>query len=150
LLDAVNAFAAQSLIKATFTNSMLLLHTEEDPLDPIIEAESDSALSRVSARQFLKHAVFNDADWNAVQPMLRKNLKADIRPWPKTYESWHFYRHSFAAWNLNGIEALRAVALAGKSRATISTPAFHFGRPRIDFACDTRVLAVPTVKEFPK
>ena len=56
----------------------------------------------------MPHALHNDRDWDFLQPILTKTLKADIQPGAHTYESYHFYRHSFAAWNLTG-EALRDV-----------------------------------------
>ena len=43
----------------------------------------------------------------------------EILPAKYSPDSWHFYRHSFAGWDLNGWEALQAVLLAGKTTCHI-------------------------------
>src|SRR5258708_27461350 len=85
----------------------------------------------------------NDRDWKYVQPILKKALKMDIRPWRDSYDTWHFYRNSFAAWNLTGWEALETVALGGKTSFTVA-------RSRILFEGDDRVRSTPKVQGFPK
>jgi hypothetical protein len=150
LLDAVNALTSQTLIRATFTNSMLLLHTDEDPLDPLVEGEPAFLAAAAKKSTSASRVMLNDADWNTVQPLLKKWLGGDVWPWRQTSESWHFYRHSLAAWDLNGLQALQAIALAGKSRAYLTKPPLHFGRLRATFSCDTRVLATPAITEFPR
>ncbi len=118
LFDAVAALTNQSSIRATFRTPMLLLHTSEDFLEPDIRTDDVSALETLNKR-VVPHLLFNDRDWDTVQPALKWPLKADVRPWQHSQDSWHFYRHSYAAWNLNGAEALRVTALAGKSRFSI-------------------------------
>jgi hypothetical protein len=86
-----------------------------------------------------------------MQPILRKTLKADIWPAKQSFDSWHFYRHSFAGWNLTGREALEAVCLAGKSTCVIQRQGgLSLRRTVIFFAPDKRVLGVPKLEEFPR
>ena len=59
-------------------------------------------------------------------------------PRPGSHDSNHFFRNSFAAFDLNGWEALEAAALAGKTNFTVK-------KNMILFEGDTRVLgAAPT------
>src|SRR4051812_2195939 len=114
LLDAVAALTNQTFIQATFRPPMLLLHTTEDELEPLVTSTDPNLASRLKSSVVLPELWSNDRDWNVIQPILVKALKADVRPWKNTYDSWHFYRHSLAAYNLSGWEALQAVARAGK------------------------------------
>jgi hypothetical protein len=143
LLDAIVALTNQTLIRATFRPPLLLLHTDEDALEPLITTQHDSTVQRLKSRSFLRQVLYNDRDWDFIQPALKKSLKVDVKPWRLSRDSWHFYRHSFAAWNLTGWEALQAVAAAGKSRVTIR-------RNQLIFECDTRVRAVPKFDVFPR
>jgi hypothetical protein len=143
LLDAVNALNAQTRIQATFRTPLLLLHTQEDLLQPLIEAQNETVAQKIKATAFVPHAFYYDADWDFLQPILRKTLKADIFPAYQSSDSWHFYRHSFAAWNLDGWEALEAVALAGKTRCRIEKQGgLSFRRIAVFFEPDKRVLRI--------
>lgn len=147
MLDAVTALTNQTFIRATFQPPLLLLHTDEDPLDPLITIENSEAAGFLRERRFAARAVFFDRDWNYIQPILEKTLKIHVLPWRQTFESWHFYRHSFTAAGLDGLEALRATALAGKTKVTISKrPFFHLRRFQARFAPDARVRTVPTIE----
>ncbi|HWX21008.1 MAG TPA: hypothetical protein VN578_13995 [Candidatus Binatia bacterium] len=115
LLNAVSALTNQTLLRATFHAPLLLLHTEEDALEPPITIEHPPTAERLKQTRFVPHAFFNDRDWDVLQLALKWPLKLDLRPWRNSRDSWHFYRHSFAGWNLSGWEALEGVALAGKS-----------------------------------
>ena len=138
LLDAVAALTNQTWIRATLRPPFLLLHTAEDPLEPIGVAEDQKAADSVRQRQFAKTALFNDLPWDGIQPLLGRYLNAHMEPPPSTHASNHFFRHSFAAFNLNGWEALEAVSLAGKTTFTVK-------KNMILFEGDTRVLgAAPT------
>src|SRR5204863_4236167 len=89
---------------------------------------------------FLKHALYNDRDWDTIQPILRKTLKAEILPAKYSSDSWHFYRHSFAGWNLNAWEALEAVVFAGKTTCRIEKQGgLSLRRTLIIFEQDRRV-----------
>lgn len=151
LLDAVSALTNQTLIRATFRAPFLLLHSDEDPLDLSITIESESAVEKLGRTRFVGHGLYNDRDWDFMQPILRDCLKADIKPWRGSRASWHFYRHSFAAWNLTGREALQAVAFAGKTAFTVRRKsAVDFKGIEVEFKPDARVRTVPTLKDFPR
>jgi hypothetical protein len=147
LLDAVEALTNQTLIRATYRQPFLLLHTDEDPLEPLFTIEDQHAVAKLKARRFLQHVQFNDRDWDFVQPKLRKTLKATILPGRYRYDTWHFYRHSFAAWNLDGWEALEAVSLAGKTAFYVQKSGL-FGRSQVTFEGDERVRATPKIEGF--
>lgn len=151
LLDAVSALTNQSLIRATFQPPFLLLHSDEDPLDLLINLEHQPTADRLKAMAFVPHALYVDRDWDFIQPVLRQTLKLDIHPWRNSYDSWHFYRHSFAAWNLTGWEALQAVAFAGKTGFTVRRKInLLLPQRQLVFFGDTRFRAVPTFTEWPK
>ena len=145
LLDAVRALTNQTYIRATVNPPFLLLHTGEDSLEPTITVKDVSTAERLHKKHFEKHAVFNDRDWDYLQPMLSFDL--DTKMWPGLYshDSHHFFRHSFAEYDLNGWDALRAVALAGKS-------VFVVEKKRVSFLGDERVKppAVPPTDEYLK
>jgi hypothetical protein len=136
LLDAVSALTNQTRIRATFRPPMLLLHTAEDLLEPVIIVEHQPTADRIKQARFVPYAVYNDRDWDFLYPILKKSLKAAMRPWRYTQDSWHFYRHSFTAWNLTGWEALEATALAGKTTCTIK-------HSKVVFEVDLRLPAPP-------
>jgi hypothetical protein len=132
VLDAVTALTNQTLIRATFRAPLLLLHTQEDTLEPDTVVEDPATATRLKRERTLPHIFWNDRDWDTVQSALKWPLKLDLRPWQGSRASWHFYRHSFAAWGLSSWEALEATALAGKSRFTVR-------RNQVVFEPDTRV-----------
>jgi hypothetical protein len=151
LLDAVSALTNQTLIRATFQAPFLLLHSDEDPLDLSITVESESAVEKLKRTRFVGRGIYNDRDWDFMQPILRDCLKADIQPWRYSRASWHFYRHSFAAWNLTGWEALEAVAFAGKTRFKVSRKSLlDFRGIEVEFKPDARIRSVPTLGAFPR
>ncbi len=131
LLDAVAALTNQSLIRVTFRQPLLLLQSHEDLLEPDIRIEDPPTVDRLRKARFVPHAQFNDRDWDFLEPILRKHLKVDVRPWRRSMDSWHFYRNSFAAWNLTGWETVEAAALAGKIKVTVK-------RKQVVFAPDRR------------
>ena len=143
LLDALIALTNQTFIRITFFPPLLLLHTDEDPLDPLIAIQHQPTVDKLKKARFLAHMLYDDRDWDVLQPALKKQLGIDIKPWRYSTDSWHFYRHSFAAWNLTGWEALQAAALAGKTKFTIQ-------HNLAVFQLDERVRAVPKLDAFPR
>lgn len=137
LLDAVEALTNQTLIRVTFRSPMLLLHTEEDPLAPQFRIEDRQTEERLRASHFVPHAFYNDRDWDYLLPILGKRLKTKFLPQRRTRDSWHFFRHSLAGWNLTGWEALEAISLAGKTTFTVQ-------KRRLVFEGDTRKPKAPT------
>jgi hypothetical protein len=136
LLDAVAALTNQTYIRATEVPPFLVLHTAEDPLEPLVMVEDQRTADRMKKKHFEKHALFNDRDWDFVQPILAFDLNIHITPGLRVHESNHFFRHSLAEYDLNGWDALRAVALADKTKFTVKTK-------KIVFEGDLRYLAKP-------
>jgi hypothetical protein len=143
LLDAVAALTNQTYIRATLNPPFLLLRTEEDPEEPIMVVEDRRTAERVRRKHFEKHGVFDDRTWDYMQPILAFDLDTKMFPALHSHESHHFFRHSFAEFDLNGWDALRAVALAGKT-------GFAVRKRQVVFTGDTRVKApaVPPSPDF--
>jgi hypothetical protein len=119
LLDALRVLTNQTLIRTTFKPPLLLLHTDEDLLEPDIVIQDQPTAEKLKRAAFLPRLLCDDRDWDFVQPLLKWRLKLDFRPWKSSTDSWHFYRHSFVECGLTGWEALETAALAGKSRFTV-------------------------------
>ncbi len=136
LLDAVVALTNQTYLRATVVPPFLLLHTAEDPLEPIAVVEDHHTADRIKRHRFEKQAVYNDRPWDYVEPILAFEVDTHITPRVGSHDSWHFFRHSFAAFDLDGWDALRAVALAGKTKFTVK-------KRLIVFEGDTRTLGKP-------
>jgi hypothetical protein len=119
LLDAVAALTNQTCIQATFQPPLLLLHTTEDALDGNAVVKNESTAEKLRERRVPGLLLFNDYDWNSVQFVLHKKLTVWLSPERGSSDSWHFYRHSFAACDLTEWEMLEALALAGKTTFTL-------------------------------
>jgi hypothetical protein len=143
LLDAVEALTNQTYIRAAYRPPFLLLHTAEDSLTPIIVEHDPRTVARLHKKHFERHGIFNDRDWDYLQPILSFYLDTTMLPGLYSHESHHFFRHTFAEYDLNGWEALQAVALAGKTVFTVD-------RKKVIFSGDERVKApaVPPSGEF--
>jgi len=141
LLDAVAALTNQTYIRATLRAPFLLLHTVEDPLEPISAVEDQKAADAIRRRPFAKAALLNDRDWDYLEHLLGFYLNTTMIPKPLSRDSNHFFRNSFAAFDLNGWEALEAAALAGKTKFTVR-------KNQIVFEGDTRVLGAPPIGGF--
>jgi hypothetical protein len=109
----------------------------------MINVEDQITTAKLKQAHFVPHAIYNDRDWDFLQPILKKALKTSLRPWRYSQDSWHFYRHSFAAWNLTGWEALECTALAGETAITVR-------RKQAVFVPDIRPRASPKLQEFPR
>jgi hypothetical protein len=80
--------------------------------------------------------MYNDRGWDYIQPILAFDMNMHVTPRVGSHDSWHFFRHSFAAFDLSDWDALRAIALAGKTRFTVK-------KKLIVFEGDTRTLGKP-------
>jgi hypothetical protein len=143
LLDAVTALTNQTYIRVTFQPPLLLLHTTEDALDGFVTVKHESTAAKLRQRIVPDRLVFNDADWGKVREMLNRKLSIGLRPWPTALETWHFYRHSFAACGVTQWEMLECVALAGKTTYTVNWLT-------AEYQPDERAGVVPKVEAFPK
>src|SRR5258708_3646011 len=110
MLDVVGALTNQTHILATFHAPFLLFHTDEDPLATANDIEDQKTAARLK-RVMVERLICDDWDWDALQPVLKRHVKLALRPWRYSTGSWHFYRNSFAGWNLNGLEVLEVAAL---------------------------------------
>jgi hypothetical protein len=119
LLDAVSALTNQTHVRFVFQSPFLLMYSDEDPLDIIIDVEYQPLVDRLKQTPFEPHICYLDQDWDSIQPVLKRKLKVDMQPWKGTYNACHLYRHSIAAWNLNCWEALQALAYADKATITV-------------------------------
>jgi hypothetical protein len=116
LLDAVAALTNQTFIRAKFSAPFLLLNTDADPDLTDNQIRDHPTAERLNNKIRVGCLACNDRDWDFLQPILKRALKIGLRPWQHSPDSWHFYRHSFAAWNVTGLQTLELVSLAGKSK----------------------------------
>ncbi|MDB6121312.1 MAG: hypothetical protein JWQ71_305 [Pedosphaera sp.] len=143
LLDAINALTNQTYIRATFLPPYLLLHTDEDPLNPLSQIKNKPTADKLRQRPFVPYVLYNDRDWDFLRPVIAKKTGAFMVPKSHSVDSFHFYRHSFAAWNLTCWEALEAISLAGKTKFTVSWK-------MITFEGDERLRATPHLDSYPR
>jgi len=136
LLDAVSALTNQTLIVATYRAPFLILHTAEDPMEPIGIVEDQKTAERIRRKEFKHFAIYNDRRWDEMQPMLQFELNARVLPGTKSHETAHFFRNTFCCWELNGWQMLEAMTMAGKTRFTVK-------KKLIVFEGDTRFLSRP-------
>jgi hypothetical protein len=142
LLDAVTALTNQTYIQATFQPPLLLLHTTEDALDGFATVKNESTAAKLRERIVPDRVIFNDADWDSLRPVVNKKLSVSLRPLSGAPETWHFYRHSFAACGVTQWEMLEIIALAGKTTFTVNWLT-------AEFQPDTRAGVVPKLEKFP-
>jgi len=142
LLDAVVALTNQTYIQATFQPPLLLLHTTEDALDGFAIVKNKSTAAKLRQRLVPDRVIFNDADWDNLRLVVNKKLSVGLRPWPDDPETFHFYRHSFAACGVTQWEMLETIALAGKTTFTVNWLT-------AEFQPDTRAGIVPKLEKFP-
>jgi hypothetical protein len=141
MLDAVLALTNQTYIRVTLRPPFLLLHTIEDPLEPIAVVEDQPAADSARRHKYEKAAAYNDKDWDYMEHLLGFYLNTNMSPPPFSRSSNHFFRHSFVEFDLTGWEALEAVALAGKTKFTVK-------KNSIVFEGDPRVLGTPPTDGF--
>jgi hypothetical protein len=142
LLDAIMALTNQTHIQATFQPPLLLLHTTEDSLDVIATVKNESTAAKLHQRLVPGRVQFNDADWGDVRTTLKGKLSVGLRPFENEAETWHFYRHDFAACGVTDWEMLETLALAGKTTFTVNWLT-------AEFQPDRREGVAPKLETFP-
>jgi len=142
LLDAVVALTNQTYLRATFQPPLLLLSTSEDALNVLAVVKNKSTAAKLQRKIISDRVVFNDAGWDGVRMVLGKKLSVGLRPFSNMPDSWHFYRHNFAACGVTEWEMLETIAMADKTEFTV-----HW--LTADFQLDRRSGAVPDVKNLP-
>jgi hypothetical protein len=142
LLDAVTALTNQTFIQATFQPPFLLLHTTEDSLNVIAAVKNESTAAKLHQRLVPGRVQLEDADWGVVRATLKRKTSIGLRPFENALDSWHFYRHNFAACGVTDWEMLETLALAGKTTFTVNwlTAAFQ---------PDRRTGITPKLEAFP-
>ena len=147
LLDALVALTNQTRIRATFQAPFLLLHTEVDPLETQITVRHQPAFDKLARTKFLPCVFFNDQPWDSIQPLLKKTIGGDVRPWRDSGDAYHFYRVAFKGWNLTSLEMIEATALASRTSITIGSQSFLGLRASlIRFECDLRPGKMPKIE----
>lgn len=139
LLDAVIALTNQTYIRAAFHPPLLLLHTSEDVSSNTAIVKDKSTAAKLRRRVIPGRFVFVDAGWDKVRAMVAGHLSVGLRPFSNAPNSWHFYRHNFAACGVTQWEMLESIALTDKTRFTV-----HW--LTADFRLDRRSGPVPDVK----
>lgn len=142
LLDAVVALTNQSPLRVTFREPFVLLYSGEDVLDLDFHVKHEGTQKKLQAGKPLPHLLAVDRDWTQLLGLMKKKIPATLLPYERTTGSWHFYRHTFAGWNLTPWEALEAAALAGKTKFTVV-------RRGVVFEVDPRVGELPKLDRFP-
>ncbi|MGZ4973072.1 MAG: hypothetical protein ACXWJB_12640 [Limisphaerales bacterium] len=140
LLDAVSALTNQTLIVVTFRAPFLILHTAEDPMEPVGIIEDKKTAERIRHKEFKHFAIYNDRRWDEMQPMLQFELNTRVLPPTKSHDTAHFFRNTFCCWELNGWQMLEAMAMAGKTKFTVK-------KKVVVFEGDTRFLTRPPTPE---
>jgi hypothetical protein len=142
MLDAVVALTNQSPLSITNRGTFLLIYSCEDVLDLDIKIQHGKTAEKLKAGKPLPHLLMMDRDWTQFLMATQKKIGATLWPFPRTKESWHFYRHTFAGWNLTPWETLEAAAWTGKTKFTVV-------RGQVNFELDERVNQLPKLDRFP-
>jgi len=116
-----------------------LLHTSEDILNDIAIVKNKSTAAKLHRETIPDRVIFDDAGWDEVRAALNKKLSVNLRPFSNAPDSWHFYRHNFAACGVTEWEMLETIALADKTKFTV-----HW--LTADFQLDPHSGIVPDVK----
>ena len=142
LFDAVVALTNQSPLRVTFQPPFLLLYSEEDVLSLAITIQHARTAEKLKTGKPIPHLLALDRDWDQLLTLIRKPIGTTLWPYRGLPDSWHFYRHTFAAWNLTPWETLEAVARAGKTQFSVQWE-------KVVFEVDPRIGAVPQLEKFP-
>lgn len=142
LWDAVVALTNQSPVRLTFRAPFVLLYSGEDVLDLDCTIKHERTQKKLMEGKPLPHLQAIDRDWTQLLRMMKKRIPAVLLPYEGTIGSWHFYRHTFAGWNLTPWEVMEASALAGKTKFTVV-------RNGVIFEVDSRVGELPKLDRFP-
>lgn len=142
LYDALVALTNQSHLRVVFRQPFLLIHSEEDVLNLDISIQHERTAENLKAGKSVPHVKVFDRDWTQLVKLIKRRIGPTLIPYEGTADSWHFYRHTFASWNLTQWETLEACALAGKTKFTVI-------RGNVIFQLDERIGTVPKLERFP-
>jgi hypothetical protein len=142
LLDALTALTNQTYIETTYRAPFLLVHSVEDPIEPLIQVEDPDTAEKFRRKLFAKRILFNDRQWDYIIRSIAIRLNREVLPPRGSHESFHFFRHSLAGYDLTDWEALEALSLADKTRVTIR-------RSSVLFEGDNRTMGSPKLDHLP-
>jgi hypothetical protein len=142
LLDALTALTNQTYIEVTYRSPFLLVHSAEDPVEPLIKVEDAPLAKKFRRKRFARRILFNDRQWDYIIRDLAICLNREILPPGGSHESFHFFRHSLAGYDLTDWEALEALSLADKTQVTIRKRA-------VVFEGDNRSRRTPKLNHIP-
>jgi hypothetical protein len=142
LADAIVALTNQTYIRADFRPPLLLLYTTADTLTPIAIVKNKSTAAKLHRLIIPDRLIFDDCEWDDLRLALKGKLSVGLRPFSNAPDSWHFYRHNFAACGVTQWELLEAIALSGKTTFTV-----HW--LTADFQLDMRAGVTPKLETFP-
>lgn len=142
LWDAIEALTNQSPLRVTFRAPFVLLYSGEDVLELDFKVQHERTQKKLQHGRPLPQLLAIDRDWTQLLGMIKKKIPVTLLPYERTPDSWHFYRHTFAGWNLTPWEVMEAAALAGKTKFTVV-------RNGVVFEVDPRVGEVPKLDRFP-
>lgn len=142
LLDAIVALTNQSPLRVTNSGVFLLLYSCEDVLELDIKVQHTKTEEKIRVGKSFPHLLMIDRDWTQLLAATQKKISPTLWPFPHTKQSWHFYRHTFAGWNLTPWETLEAAAYSGKTK-------FIVERGQVNFLLDERVNQLPKLDRFP-
>lgn len=142
VFDAVVALTNQSPLRVTNCGVFLLLYSCEDVLVLDIKIRDAKTQESLVNGKVLPRLLLIDRDWTEFLAATQRKISPKLWPYPHTKQSWHFYRHTFAGWNLTPWETLEAAAYSGKTKFTVE-------RGRVDFELDERINQLPKLDRFP-
>ena len=142
LLEAIVALTNQTYIRVTFQPPLLILRTSEDVTNAVAIVKSKSTAAKLRQRIIPERVLFCDAPWDQIRSALGRKLSIGLRPFSNAPDSWHFYRHNFAACGVTEWEMLNAIAMADKTQFTV-----HW--LTVNFRLDQRSGPVPNPKTIP-
>ncbi len=112
VFDAISELTKHSGIQAVFRAPFLLLGETNDFFAPLLKPATAILFEKLREKPFDQKWLMIDREWEQLYPTLKKYLETRIMPGAQSRDSWHFYRVSFAAYGLNGLEAVELIALA--------------------------------------
>jgi hypothetical protein len=119
LLGAISALTNVTAVRATFKPPLLLLHLDREVLEPTVIIQHGPTAARLRQGGHLPRALWVDAHWERLQPVLQSKLKLRVLPEGGSLDAWHFARHNLSGWNLADWDLLAALSLTGKTTISI-------------------------------
>ena len=121
LLDAVAALTNKVGLRVFVAPPFLLIGMPyDDPSDPLaILTKTKPEKLKLDQRKLPGRTYYIDRPYDRLVPKVEKLSRLRIKPSLSSPASWHFYRLSFVAYDVNAAELLRAVAYGTKTSVRI-------------------------------